>query len=82
MSRCGFVISVRCRNVPAGPAKVPTWMRSSSRRRSGQVSPQAFSAMQARRSASLLVTPKGGLEHRFETTLQPAFALLRPGDSR
>src|SRR6516225_8963092 len=46
----GLVISVRCRNVPAGPVKVPTWMRSSSRRRFGQVSPQAFSAIRASRS--------------------------------
>jgi hypothetical protein len=47
-----FAISVRCLNVPAGPVKVPTWIRSSSRRSSGQVSSQAFSATRARRSAS------------------------------
>jgi hypothetical protein len=52
MSRCGFVSSVRCRNVPAGLVKVPMWMRLSSRRSSGQVSPAAFSAIRVRRRAS------------------------------
>jgi len=48
MSRWALVISVRCRKVPGGPVKVPTWMRSSSRRSSGQVLPQAFSAIRAK----------------------------------
>jgi hypothetical protein len=45
MAVWGFVISVRCRKVPAGLAKVPTWILSSSRRSSGHVPPQAFSAI-------------------------------------
>lgn len=45
MAAWGLVISVRCRKVPAGLAKVPTWILSSSRRGSGHVPPQAFSAI-------------------------------------
>ena len=45
MSRWGLASSVRCRNVPAGPLKVPMWILSSSWRRSGQVRPAVFSAM-------------------------------------
>jgi len=52
MAARGFVISVRCRKVPAGLAKVPTWILPSPRRSSGHVPPRAFSAIRARRSAS------------------------------
>src|SRR5712691_9934358 len=52
MSCWGWLISVRWRKVPAGPANVPMWMRLSSRRSSGQVAPHVFSAMRARRRAS------------------------------
>jgi hypothetical protein len=43
---------VRCRNVPAGPVKVPRWIRSSSRRITSQVFPVAFPAMRMNSSAS------------------------------
>ena len=52
MPRRALVISVRCPKVPAGAVKVPTWMRSSSRRTCGQVAWQAFSAMRASSRAS------------------------------
>ena len=41
------VIPVRWRKVRAGPVKVPTAMRPSSRRSSGQVALQVFSAVRA-----------------------------------
>src|SRR6185437_13453019 len=53
MAAWAGLISVRWRKVPAGPVKVPTAIRSSWRRSSGQVPPVAFSgdaqvAVQAR----------------------------------
>lgn len=45
MSCWAGLISMRWQKVPTGPAKVPTVMRSSWGRSSGQVAPQAFSAM-------------------------------------
>jgi hypothetical protein len=44
-SRAGLAGSVSRRKVPAGPVKVPMWMRSSSRRTFGQVRLVWFSAL-------------------------------------
>jgi hypothetical protein len=52
MAAWAALISVRWRKVPAGPVKLPTAMRSSWRRSSGQVASQVFSAMRASRRAS------------------------------
>jgi hypothetical protein len=48
-SRAVLGMSVRCRNVPAGPVKVPMLMRYSSRRMAGQVWPVWFSATRTSR---------------------------------
>jgi hypothetical protein len=55
MSSWAGLVSVRWRKVPAGPVKVPTAMRSSSRRRFGQVASQQ--AQRARRGRSRAVFP-------------------------
>jgi hypothetical protein len=55
MSSWASVISVRSRKAPAGPVKVPTAIRSSSRRSFDQLSWQAFSVTRASRRATCLL---------------------------